>query len=218
MNTNAGYLVPFLAKLFLTARKCSIIEFTPVRRFLASLPPARNVLYDRHYGAIESYVLIWLMLEIVIILFLAVPFRLEIRNPELRPTASFLATLLVFYRLVDIFQAAWNVFLFNRVREGAEPKSAERYLVLTLFNYLESILIFAVLVFVAGEGFQPAIVERTDALRHSFTVATSLSDETRGQLSPLAGGFFIGQVVFTLNFLLVILAYAVSLITERRNR
>ena len=169
---------------------------------------------------IDGYVVVGLGVEVaLLLLLLSLPCLRE--KPWWRPgVAAFLG-----YRVSEVFVTGCNVMVFDWLRDRTPLKSVERSLVLQVVNYVEIIVIFAVLNFLfvvnTSPGGGPAFGTAGQALEHSVRVATLMGDGlpegvwTGGVTSRL---LFISEAALAVMFLLFVLARAISLIPPRTGR
>ncbi|MBI2164792.1 MAG: hypothetical protein HYU29_00075 [Chloroflexi bacterium] len=202
-----GWLVPFLAEVFHHLEGLSLINWWARR-----VPCWRQGVRLRR---IEIGILLFALVEgwFLGLLFLC---------PRSKDNLFFSIPLqlILGYRLVDIMQSVLSVFIFQQVRSNIEgrplPKlaSPQRTLVLTGLNYLEVIVVFAILAYLNGSSYSPELDSPWDASNYSIQVAALLGPEASvlGAIGPI---LFVSEVFFALIFLTLVLATAVSLLPRR---
>ena len=168
--------------------------------------------WDEKYAwrRVEKYVFICLCIESLFIYLVGLsPF-----NPQwLLYLLVVFMILLLLWRLSDIIAQWFNNYIFG----SGKLLSAPRFLILTLINYLEITIIFGILAFVFKSGFQntslfnlqPAFWSPWQSLRYSIGIVTTMGSVY--EPSKWYGYLiFIGEITFTILFLVAIVNIALS--------
>ncbi len=163
---------------------------------------------EQHFRYVDLYVLFWLVLGIFI-------FFLLLFSPNLgqRSILGVIFSVLLLYRLFDIFQAWVNMFLLI---ENPELRDPIRNLVLAFVSYLEVIIGYSVLTFIFKSGYSYFSNTHTfqnvgDSLRYSIGVLTTIG--SNWEPSTWCGYFFFyTQVIFGVLFVTVVIQRVIILI------
>lgn len=163
----------------------------------------------------ELYVYSWILIEAVLYIWLML-----IRTPSI--VLGVIISLIVLYRLSGIIMLWVERYIFG----PPEPRSIPRFILLTLLNYLEIILIFAIFAYVARNNFVNGVfipfgVTVTfspwfDSLRYSIGVSTTLGSNFQ-PLGIMGHTIFFAQIALAILFVSVIIQIAVSLRKDNRN-
>ena len=153
---------------------------------------------------IDSYVVLRLLGEVAVLAWLSA-------SPDLRNAAYWRPAMAVLfaYLLAEVVVTGLNVLVFDRLRGHGPLASGERSLVLNVANYVEIVLVFAILNFLFASSDCA-----WDALQHSIQVAALIGGEL--EVLGVAGRtLFVAEVALALMFLLFVLARAVALLPPR---
>jgi|GEM_PF-5753884 len=167
----------------------------PIDRLISRLPK-----HLRH-AAVEVYVLVGF--AVMLVLLFAIPFG--------APEWVFHAAVgVALYRLLDIYRTQLRITLVDTEEPGYHVLSLTRNLVLTLVNFLELIVIFA-LSFRAierltdAEAFSPALASKFDAVLYSVSAATTSGFADMHAVHRLAKVATVGEVLLAVVLLAVVL-------------
>jgi len=163
----------------------------------------------------ELYVYSWVLIEAVLYICLML-----IKTPSIILGVIF--SLIVLYRLSGIVILWVERYIFG----PPEPRSIPRFIVLTLLNYLEIIVIFALFAYGARSNFVngdliPLGVTETfspwfDSLRYSIGISTTLGSSFQ-PLGIIGHTIFFAQITLAILFVTVIIQIAVSLRKHNAN-
>lgn len=116
-------------RLFKTRQQVQVKEQSQEELRVATIRRARSI---------DTYVALWIALEVIALPCLAPP----------RTWFSFLACILAGFRVFEIMQAAINIVMFDPLRFGSRPNyvaSVVRTLLLNIVNFFEMILCFGII-------------------------------------------------------------------------
>ena len=101
-----------------------------------------NIFPNKAYSAIEIYVLVWFIVEILILIIIA--------NVSFSPDFfSYLIIALLGYRLLDIFRVWVHHFILSYDWDPIDPN---RTLIIVFISYAETMLIYASIAFLSQES------------------------------------------------------------------
>lgn len=178
----------------------------PVDRLVVRLP------YHLQHVGVDTYVLGAFALTLVALF--AIPFS--------APEWAFRVVVgVALYRLVDIYRTQLRITLVDVDTEepGYQVLSLTRSLVLTLVNFLELIVIFALFFramerLIDTEAFAPALTSRLDAALYSVSTATTSGFADIHAVDRLAKAATIAEVLLAI----VLLAVVLNLFLSSRGR
>lgn len=155
---------------------------------------------------VERYLTVWIALEVLLLASFALGFALGFAVPD--GVAAALAVI----RIVDILQAVVNLMVFDQLRtpQTLIISSAVRTLVLSMINYLELIVCFAVLYESMPQQLAGAN-DWTDALY--FSVVTQLTIGY-GDVTPIGPAKAVAavQALFTFAFTVLLLGRIITVL------
>jgi hypothetical protein len=136
---------------------------------------------------IDGYIMCWLAFELLAIIF----------GRHLPTIGQIILALFVFYRLLEMFQALINIAIFDRIRIRNRPHrvaSHARIVVLTILNYFELWLSFAVLYSLTLFPFN-RMTDWIDPLYYSAVVQLTIgfgdiTPDSFSKLLAIGHGFF----------------------------
>lgn len=150
---------------------------------------------------VELWVLFWLFIEVVAFILTLICANFA--------SFAWIVVLLSVYRLASIFRVWFTVFILS----PPEPASKPRLIILTLINYAEIVITFAVIAFVSKGSFgteqQTSFRSGVDSLRYSVGVATSLGSHFE-PTTWLGYIIMLFQIMYVIIFITTVIQIAVS--------
>jgi hypothetical protein len=156
-------------------------------------------------SVVENYVLSWLFVELAF--FAAILIFPDLTNQTL---FVILAMVLLIYRWFNIIS-----YWFHAHVLAGRVSSPVRALILTLINFAELVVIFAILDFIISSAFAPAFTDITNSLDYSIRVMTTLGWD---KYEP--GGFgyvlFYIQIYSGIGTIAIVIGSVMSYFTRER--
>jgi hypothetical protein len=158
----------------------------------------------RKYHAVDWYVFVWVIVELVIFFLLLILF------PAIASNCVFNIVLkvLIAYRLFDIFQSWISQFVLGGVPTKWRPVNIYRSLVLVFIGYFEIIISYALLIFTLKNNF-PDISSLQQALYFSIRSAATMGYDIT-PVGCIGYTIFITQIMFVLLFLTAVVNTIIS--------
>jgi hypothetical protein len=196
MQCKTGVIIPSLKCIFKIFDHIS--PLTLLTRLVRLLRKRKR--WKPSYLVVEIYVVTWLCLLLLSIWLIAT-------NEPFSLAALVVISAVLIWRMLDISQAWFNIFLRREPKVLSPPRS----LVLATINYFELSIIFGLLSFLHRiDNFYPTFANITQSLRHSIGVIST----TGSNFDPasVGGGFlYYSEIAFGLAFLVVVISRVLSL-------
>jgi hypothetical protein len=163
----------------------------------------------------EVWVFSWLVIEIGLYL-LSFPMS-DISISWIYWLLTSIFTAVFLFRLIGILM----MWIINYIFQEPGPRSRGRFIILTLFNYTEVTVIFGALAFLYKHDFVstniPIFVNSYplsfspgfESFQYSLGIATSLGSKFEPS-GPLGYLIFVGQILFVITFVTVVIQIAIS--------
>jgi hypothetical protein len=155
----------------------------------------------KEHAIVELYVFVFLILEVIIF------WRIGTINPGLVPLwSSIILSLLLGYRLVDIFQSWINIFVSQPSTGILYPA---RSLLFGIINYIELILSFSILGYAWNISINPRLHNIADSALFTIGTMTAIGSNSV-PVSVWAWIIYLAEIGFGLFFLIVIITRILS--------
>lgn len=211
-SASEGFIYPVAYIIIMGLRHLSILTYIqiPVEKYCYKRQLTNKELWPNRF-VVDAYVFGWFIIELG---FVAVCcWRYTFDGAFIQPTwVRYVMLVVAIYRLIDIF-FAWLRVLVIPPLDAKSP----RIILLTLLNYIETIVVFGVIGFLLHQWpyYRPiGEIQIADALRASFGILTPLGVSSLPEIWT-TGLLFYFEYAFGLFFLIIIINIAVSHLTSK---
>jgi hypothetical protein len=174
----------------------------------------------RGFKNVERYVAGCVIFGLLVILVL---FLLSHYNVAILADRYFIQIVCALFglRLVEMLQASLNNAVFNPLRQGDyQPYGVvdkRRLLILSLVNFAELIIVFAIIAFLNREHFSPSFISPWDSLLYSASTVTLVGGLNK-YTSFTSQLIWLSAIIFGFIYIVLILASAINYLPNFRTR
>ena len=152
---------------------------------------------------VDAWVLSWLTIEIAVLFYF-------VYNTNWIVLVIFLSL-----RLIGIVQTWINTSFFDIHEKEEDKPHPVRYFFLTLLNYLEGALIYAILAFLYKYDFRPELIAIRESLDYSVRTITAMGSDVT-PITWCGEVLFLAETAFGLFFLIVVIQRVFAFLKSAR--
>ncbi len=195
VNVDEGWLVRLLEKVDYISW-----EYLSLLNWLTRLNPN----WYGNMSLIESYVVGWLLAELALFAALAV-----LPNLANNTLLAAIAVIVLAYRWHNIITYWFHAHILS-----GRVSSPVRALALTLINFVEIVVIFAIIDFLLSSAFNPAFLSVPNSLDYSIRIMTTLGWD---KYEPVGFGYilFYAQIFSGIGTITIVISSVMSYFTRQ---